>query len=274
MTKISAYLLYVIIVLLAATSCQTVLNAGQLCKDSIVPPPFSPSRERMTATELLVSGAGTYNNSERIKDTESAAQIGILRAWRRTSEYGTFEGHLATSAWYGQARIDYDDNTIAGEGLKLPSAKDPFAYYGATIQAEEGIEIAPSSRASLGAGLRGSIAYEDGTFREFRKQAEKAAEIAAPDSIWQAVVDNNPSAWTGKVGIDLSTIFGHEESVLIRLGLFGGFVYTFSAQSMNPEDLEIQGSAEMKFHQMCFAAELSCTFEMLGAGLSLGYLLP
>jgi hypothetical protein len=207
-------------------------------------------------------------------DTESAAQVGILRSWRSTAKYATLEGHIAASAWYGQARIAYDDKSIASDGLILPSAKEPFAFYGATIQAEEGLETTLSSRASLGAGLRGSIAYEEGLYREFRKQAEKAAEIGAPDSIWQAVVDNNPSPWTGIAGIDLSTIFGHEESVLTRLGLFGGFVYTFPAQIMYPEDMEIQGSAEMRFQQICVTATLSCTSEMLGAGLSFGYLLP
>jgi hypothetical protein len=53
MMKMTAYLLCSIIVLIAATSCQSILCAGQLCKDSIVPPPLSPAKENASGTAAV-----------------------------------------------------------------------------------------------------------------------------------------------------------------------------------------------------------------------------
>ena len=229
--------------------------------DSIVPTPQSASVDRADSTTVFANGSLSRGNPS-YEEYDLFAQGGLLQSWRRPAGKTLFDGHIALSGWYGNIKLH--DTGSALNPQFIPSAADPFAFYGLSAQAGEALGYRVIPELVFNLGLRAGVSYETGPYRQFRALATTQSTL---------VKDVCPSGWSGDCGFDAALTWSISQDLDIRTGLFLGFSFNdlpffFASRSKSADGLLNQPSLAIRYKE--FYAATSFDWYIFN-NISVGY---
>ncbi|MBN1499891.1 MAG: hypothetical protein JW982_07045 [Spirochaetes bacterium] len=203
------------------TSCVAFLSSGPFTYESVNPAPVFPGEK--SEHELWVSLKGCNMESIFYEDYTNFIQgtLSINSSYQILSQLMIYTSFSA-GGWYGENRLydheEHDEETgkhlDTEEGMYAEPVRDPFEFYGGTLQANINIGLQTNTRRHLfQIGLQTTASYEQGEYASFRKRAEKSNSD---------IINMSNSPYSGTYGTEISYTFFYSKTAATKFGILSG----------------------------------------------------